>query len=349
MQLYEDNTKLVEQFGADPITQAKHLPNNNIFTTDTLHSHRGFDEFIQRLESGEESAIVSGVNASGTLHYGHKLVFDINKYFQDQHGVTVYIPISDDESYVSDKVSTQEEGRKNAYSLAREILGYGFDPEKTVFIIDQDYPAIYNLAFKLSKRLTLSEIKATYGYKNSDNPGLIFYPTVQSAHVLLPEEREGIKNTLVPIGPDEDSHLRIARDLAHRENYAKPNVLHTRFLPGLDGKKMSKSKNNAIFLKDTEKELRKKVNKCFSGGQETLEEHRRLGGNPDVDMACQYLKTFFLDKDETKELFQAYRDGELLTGDVKNKLYEAANQHNKAFLEAANAVSQEDLEKTVLR
>lgn len=343
MKTYELNKKLVEKFGASPLEDMEEVPGQYCFENGLVYSHRGFDEFYERLLDGEKSAIVSGVNASGTLHMGHKVVFDINKYFQREHGVDVYIPISDDESYVSGKVDSQEEGLENAISLAKEMIGYGFDPEKTFFIIDYKCPEIYNVAFKLSRFVTMSTIKATYGYEDSDNPGLHFYPCVQSSHVLLPQLREGTSNVLVPIGPDEDVHLRIARDIAPKVGVEKPKVLHTRFLPGLDGNKMSKSRNNAIYLRDTGKELKKKVHSALSGGGETLEEHREHGGVPEEDMSCIYLKTFFYDDEESAKLYKEYREGTLLTGEVKKALYKELESHNTEFVTSADSVSEEDV------
>lgn len=315
--LLEDNQKLVSKFGAKKISSLKSVPDFYAFKRGLIYSHRDFDKFYSALKKGEKCAIVSGVNASGTLHIGHKVVFDTNLFFQKKYGIPVYIPISDDESYVSGKIKDQKEAFKNSVKLAKELLAYGFDPKKTFIIIDQIYTNIYNLAIKLSKRVTLSEIIASYGYKKEDNPGLYFYPAVQSAHVLLPQELRGIKNVLVPIGPDEDSHLRIARDIASRAGYVKPSVLHITFLPGLDGKKMSKSRNNTISLEDDAKTLKKKANKAISGGRDTAEAQRKHGGDPDKDMPCFYLTNLFLNEADGKKLIKDYKSGKLLSGDVK--------------------------------
>ena len=101
------------------------------------------------------------------------------------------------------------------------------------------YTNIYNLAIKLSVKVNMSEIKATYGYKGEDNIGMYFYPAIQSAHILFPQDKFGIKNVLVPIGPDEDAHIRISRDIARRAGYKLPAVIHTFFLPGIDGEKFN--------------------------------------------------------------------------------------------------------------
>lgn len=343
-----DNEKLVKKFGASKISKLKDIPDFYTFKKELIYSHRDFDKFFKALKKGEKCAIVSGFNASGTIHLGHKTVFDTNLYFQKEFGIPVFIPISDDESYVTGKVKTQKEALNNSLKLAKELLAYGFDPKKTYFIIDQIYTNIYNLAIKLSKRVTLSEIKSAYGYKNEENVGQHFYPAVQAAHILFPQEKFGIENVLVPIGPDEDTHIRICRDIASKTGYNKPSILHLSFLPGVDGTKMSKSKNNAIFFKDNKKTITKKVNKAFSGGQETIEEHRKLGGNPDIDISCQYLSKFFLNDKESKQLFNKYKKGELLSGEVKKKLSEKLIKMITDFQKKLPKITEKKVNKCIL-
>lgn len=347
--MLQSNEDLIKKFGAEPLENLSEKPDFYSFKTGVLVSHRDFDKFFQSLKKGEKCAIVSGLNASGTIHLGHKAVFDTNLFFQKKYNIPVFIPISDDESYVAGKVKTQEEALENSLKLAKELIAYGFNPKKTFFIIDQIYTDIYNLAIKLSRKVTLSEIKASYGYKNEDNPGLYFYPAIQSAHILLPEEKFHIKNVLVPIGPDEDAHIRICRDIASRAGYKKPSILHSRFLPGIDGKKMSKSKNNAIFLNEPEQSIRKKINKAFSGGQKSIEEHRKKGGNPDVDVACIYLKSLFLDKKQSDKLTKDYKKGKILSGEVKKILADKVVKFTKELQNNLKKVNDKTLEKTIMK
>ncbi|MCL5430196.1 MAG: tryptophan--tRNA ligase, partial [Candidatus Marsarchaeota archaeon] len=255
--------------------------------------------------------------------------------------------LSDDESYVSLKVNSQEEALKNSLILAKSMIAYGYNTNKTHLVIDQLYTNIYNLAIKLSRGITLSQIKAIYGYKQEENIGLHFYPTIQSAHVILPQ-LFGIPNVLVPIGPDEDAHLRSCRDVADKFGYVKPAVLHGIFLPGVDGEKMSKSRNNAIFLLDDEKSIKKKVFSAFSGGQTSIEEHRKLGGNPDVDVAYLYLKSYFMTKDESKSVYDDYKKGRLLSGELKAMLFEKLMSRINQFKERYEKVSFKDIEKAVM-
>ncbi len=346
----QENKDLIQKFGAEPISNLSDSPDFYAFKTGVLVSHRDFKGFFSALKKKEKCAILSGVNASGTLHLGHKAVFDTNLFFQKKYNIPVFIPISDDESYVSGKVKDQKQALENSKKLAKELIAYGFDPKKTFFIIDQIYTNIYNLAIKLSKKITLSEIKATYGYKNYDNPGLYFYPAVQSAHILFPQEQYKIPNVLVPIGPDEDAHIRISRDIASRFGYKKPSILHAKFLPGINGKKMSTSKpNTAIFLNDDEKTIRKKIGKAFSGGQPTVEEHRKKGGNPDIDVSCIYLKNLFLSPEEYEKIETKYKKGELLSKDVKQLFADAAIKFIKEFQGRLKKISVKDVEKSILK
>ena len=133
-ELTADNEKLVKEFGANRISQLKDLPDLYTFKKGLIYSHRDFDKFFKNLKKGDKCAIVSGLNASGSLHIGHKAVFDTNLYFQKEYGIPIFIPISDDESYVAGKVKTQEEALEYSRELAKELLAYGFDPNKTYFI-----------------------------------------------------------------------------------------------------------------------------------------------------------------------------------------------------------------------
>lgn len=350
MELSQDNQDLIKKFGATPINKLSETPDCYTFNNGLMASHRDFDKFFKAVKNKEKCAILSGLNASGTLHLGHKVVFDTNLFFQKKYKIPVYIPISDDESYVAGKVKDQEQALKNSKRLAKELIAYGFNPKNTFFIIDQIYTNIYNLAIKLSKKVNYSEIKATYGYKPDENIGLHFYPAIQSAHIIFPQEQYKIPNVLVPIGPDEDAHIRISRDIASRAGYKKAAILHAKFLPGIDGKKMSTSKpNTAIFLNDDEKTIRKKISRAFSGGQKTIEEHKKLGGNPEVDISCIYLKSLFLTPEEYKDIGTKYKKGELSSGEVKQIFADNAVKFIKQFQNNLKKTSDKIVDDCILK
>lgn len=96
---------------------------------------------------------------------------------------------------------------------------------------------------------------------------------------------------------------------------------------------------SSIYMSDTPKQIQSKINKyAFSGGQETLEEHRRLGGNPDVDVAFNYLRHFMDDDAKLKQIEEDYRAGKLLTGELKKICIEVLQAFVKAFQEASSPI-----------
>ncbi len=347
---FKEAKDLVKRFGASPLSELDELPNFYTFNKSLLYSHRDFTRFFKAVKSGKKCAIVSGMNPSGGMHFGHKIVFDTNLFFQQEYNVDVFIPLSDDESYVTGKVDTQETALNNSLALAKELLAYGFNPKKTFVIIDQIYTSIYNLAIMFSRGITMSAIRATYGYKMEDNPGLFFYPAIQTAHILLPLARFDYEDVLVPIGPDEDSHIRIGRDIAPKFGLKKPAVVHAVFLPGLTGAKMSASKpETAIFFEDELKDVEKKVMKSYSGGKVSVEEHRKYGGDPDNDISCIYLSFFFMDKKESEKLFSDYRAGKLLSGEVKKMFAERIVKYISDFQKRKSRIQDKDLDKIILK
>lgn len=140
---------------------------------------------------------------------------------------------------------------------------------------------------------------------------------------------------LIPCAIDQDPYFRLTRECAQRLKYKKPALIHAKFIPSLLGaqSKMSASAaESSIYMTDTAKEIKNKINKyAFSGGQTSVEEHREKGGNPDVDVSYQYL-TFFLDDDaEVAQIAEDYRKGTLLTGELKQKTISLLQDFVKAF------------------
>ena len=137
----------------------------------------------------------------------------------------------------------------------------------------------------------------------------------------------------------------MTRDVAVRLKYPKPSLIHSIFLPALQGpgSKMSASVDvSAIFMHDPANAIKKKINKyAFSGGRASAEEQRALGGNPDVDVAYQYL-TFFLDDDaELERIGVAYRNGEMLTGELKQRCIQELQIYVDAFQQRKAKVTAE--------
>ena len=328
-----DYDQLVKQFGTRHLTPQllerleKHSGKLHFMLRRKIFfSHRDLDWLLDRYEKGEKFVLYTGRGPSGDTHMGHLLPWVLTKWLQDKFDAELYFQLTDDEKFLNSGKLGMEDTHRLSYENALDVIAMGFDPKKTFMFSNQDYgKTMYNLALKTAKLTTFSTAKAVFGFDNSTNIGMVFFPAVQAAPCFLPTELKG-KNTpvLIPAAIDQDPYWRITRDAAARLGYYKPAAIHTRFLPGLQGPdaKMSSSvPDSAIFTTDTPEAARKKIMKSFSGGAATLAEHKKHGGNPDTDTSCQYLYQMFEEDDgKVKEIFEQYRSGALGSGEVKNML-----------------------------
>jgi len=318
-----DYDRLLEQFGADRLTdeQVGRFPDHPMLRRRVFYAGRDVDQYLAAAEAGETHSVVTGVGPSGPMHLGHVLVFYLAKRLQAETGAHVYVPLSDDEKFYATDLRFDEIEAATRSNL-RDLLAVGFDPERTRVVVDRlDAGVLYPQAARFAADITQSTVDATYG--DPENVGLSFYPAMQATHLLLPQLVHGRHPTLVPIAVDQDPHVRVCRDVAAKERFAvdKPGALLGKFLPALDGPgKMSASSDApAIELTDDRETVREKTTQhAHSGGRVDVDEHREHGGDPSVDVAYQYLHTFFEPDDERVEQLAAdYRSGELLTGELK--------------------------------
>ena len=302
---------------------ADYYPNpNQLIESRVVFAHRDLESVAAAMEENKPWAVISGLNPSGPLHFGHKLVFDELLWLQKQ-GADVYIPITNDESYLVDKTRTLEESRKIAYEdVIPSIVAMGFDPKKTHIFVDSDYPDIYNLAMKLSKHVSLNRIYGVFGFgkdEEKENPGTLFYRgAVQLAQILLPQLAEfgGSKPTLIPVGIDQYPYVLLSRDVARRTDLIPPSALFLKFAHGLDGKgKMSTTrKESAIFLNDEIKTVEKKIRTAYTGGSISSSYQKEHGGVPGI-CPIYHLRTYHFETDNHVEE-QCVR-GEILCGECK--------------------------------
>jgi len=301
-------------------------------------SHRDFDKWLEANEKGKKVSVITGRGPSENMHIGHLVPFMVAKSLQDQFGCEVFIPISDDEKFFVKPELTYEKALEYSKENILDIIALGFDPKKTFIFEDFVYTDIYKYAAQIAKKMTYNMAKATFGLKPEQNVGWSFYPAMQAAHILFPQFQRGPHLSVVPVGIDQDPFIRLTRDIAVNKDFKfdKPPALHAKFLPSLTGSaKMSSSEGSQIFLTDSPADVKKKINKyAFSGGKPTIEEHRKLGGNPDIDVSFQYLKHIF-EKDDKKlaKIEKDYRSGKLLSGELKkiliDKISEFLTEHQK--------------------
>jgi tryptophanyl-tRNA synthetase len=311
-------------------------------------SHRDMDWILDRYERGEHFALYTGRGPTGDTHLGHLLPWMFTKWLQERFDVELYFQITNDEKFLFKDSLELTDTTKLAYENALDIIALGFDPFKTKIFVDTDYSkTLYNIAIKVAKRTTLSTAKAVFGFENSTNIGLAFWPAMQAAPAFLPSVLK-YRNVpvLIPSAIDQDPYWRITRDVAPKLGYYKPAAIHSIFLPGFQGpdSKMSSSKpESTIFTTDDAATVKKKIQRAFSGGGATMKEHKEKGGDPNVDTACQYLYLMFEeDDDKVKEIFDGYRSGAISTGEVKemlaNKIISFLSQHQKKREEARKKI-----------
>ena len=328
-----DYEKLIKEFGTSHITQPllkrmEKLAGESHFMLERkiFFSHRDLDWLLDKYERGEQFALYTGRKPSLGIHIGHLLPWMFSKWIQDKFDADLYFQMVDDEGFLAKEDMELPESTRVGYENALDVIALGFDPDKTSIIIDtENIKPLYKIALQVAKRTTFSTAKAVFGFDNSTNVGLPFYTSIQAAPCFLPSYLKKMNvPVLIPAGIDQDPYWRITRDIAPKLGYYKPAAIHNTFLPGLEGPegKMSSSKpETTIFTTDSAEQVKKKIQRAFSGGGATMKEHKEKGGNPDIDAACQYLYYMFEpDNDKIKEIFDGYRSGAISTGEVKDML-----------------------------
>jgi len=333
-----DYDKLIKEFGTEKLTdallerlerdaKAKGLEFHHLLRRRIFFSHRDLKWVLDEYDKGHKFYLYTGRGPSGDIHLGHIVPWMLTKWLQDVYDVELWFQLTDDEKFLFKPELTLEDATRLAHENALDILAVGFDPKKTKIFIDTEYAAtMYPLAIQIAKKLNFTTTKAVFGFTNDQNVGAIFYTAMQSVPCILPSvlAKRNIP-CLIPYAIDQDAHFRVARDILPKLGFYKPAAIHCQFLPPLTGPgKMSttgESKESTIFMSDDAKTIRKKVMRyAFSGGKDTVEEHRRHGGNADVDMAFQWLTYFEPDDKKLADIRRRYESGELLSGELKQIL-----------------------------
>jgi tryptophanyl-tRNA synthetase len=336
-----DYDKLIKQFGTEKITAT--LLKKIEKATGEIHfmlrrgiffSHRDLGRLLDEYEKGKKFFLYTGRGPSGHTHIGHLVPWVFAKWLQEKFDTNIYFQLTDDEKFFAKQDLTLEQTKNFAYENALDFIALGFKPDKTKIIINtKNIKTLYPIAAEVAKKTNFSNTKAVFGFTNETNIGMIFYTSLQSAPCFI--EKNPV---LIPLGVDQDPHFRITRDVAPRIGRPKPALIHNIMIPSLSGPggKMSASdESGTIYTTDSPEAVKKKINKyAFSGGQPTVEEHRKIGGNPDVDVSYQYLRIFFEPDDKKlKIIYDDYKSGKLLTGELKAILIEKTNAFLKSHQE----------------
>lgn len=328
-----DYDMLIERFGTerlseDLLARFRRAAGGDHFMLrrGVFFSHRDLGKILDAHETGKGFFLYTGRGPSNHTHIGHLVPWVFARWLQERFDVNVYFQLTDDEKFFAKREMGLKDTRAYAYENALDFIALGFKPDKTRIIIDtQDIGKLYPAAAEVAKRINFSNTKAVFGFTGETNIGMIFYTALQSAPCFI-EERP----VLIPLGVDQDPHFRLTRDVAPRIGRPKPALMHNIMIPPLHGRggKMSASdENSTIYTTDGAGTVRKKIMRyAFSGGQPDVQLHRKLGGDPEIDIPYQYLKIFF-EPDDSRlyKIRDEYRSGALLSGEIKEILVEKIN------------------------
>jgi tryptophanyl-tRNA synthetase len=303
-----------------------------------------------------ERIFLTGDRPTGRLHIGH-YVGSLRRRIELQNEgeyKKMYVFIADAQA-LTDNIDNPEKVRQNVVEVALDYLSCGLVPEKVTIFIQSQIPELTELSFYFMDLVSVSRLQRNptvkteiqmRGFAGESIPvGFFTYPISQAADIAL------FKSTTVPVGEDQEPMLEQCREIVRRFNHiygntlVEPNIMlpdnkACMRLPGTDGKaKMSKSLGNCIYLSDTEKELKKKVNSMFTDPQHlTIDSPGHLEGNT----VFTYLDAFSVDQDfanflpeykNLDEMKEHYCRGGLGDGTCKKLLFNILNDRLKPIRE----------------
>ena len=268
------------------------------------------------------SRILTGIQATGTPHLGNLLgaiipAIELSKNPENES----FLFIANMHSLT--QIKNAEELTQNTYEIAAAWLACGLDTEKTYFYRQSDIPEVCELSWYLSCFFPYTRLQLAHSFKDKAdrledvNAGLFTYPMLMAADILLYDAE------IVPVGKDQLQHLEMARDVGARFNHQMGEVFvlpqaelqqDTKYVPGTDGQKMSKSRGNIINIFLPEKHLKKQV-MGIETDSKTLEEPK----DPETDKVFA-LYQLIATPEQTEVLREKYLAGNFGYGHAKTEL-----------------------------
>ncbi len=268
--------------------------------------------------------ILTGIQSTGTPHLGNILGAIIPAIKQAEN------PENESFLFIADlhsltQIKDPDILRENTYSTAATWLAFGLNPDKSIFYRQSDVPEVTELTWYLSTFFPYQRLTLAHSFKDKSdrladvNAGLFTYPMLMAADILLYDAE------IVPVGKDQKQHLEMTRDVAQRfnrqmgETFVIPEIAlqkQTMYVPGTDGNKMSKSRNNIINIFLPDKKLRKQIMKIVTDST-PLEEPK----DPDTDNVFALYK-ILASPEETQLMRKKYLAGGFGYGHAKQALFE---------------------------
>ncbi len=212
-----DYERLIEEFGMRPFRELiDKIPNPHmLMRRGVIFGHRDYYRIVDAIKTGKPWAVMSGFMPSGLPHFGHKMTMDEIIWHQKSGG-TAFVAIADMEAHAVRGLSwekTKEIGKE----YIKSIIALGLDRNSVIYFQSKS-ANVKDLAFELSAEVNFSELRSIYGFSGETQLAKMFVTAVQAADILHPQLKDygGPKPVVVPVGADQDPHLRLTRDLASR-------------------------------------------------------------------------------------------------------------------------------------
>ncbi|NVO66557.1 tryptophan--tRNA ligase [Methanofollis tationis] len=392
-----DVGKLFSEFGIEPMENVvDRLPAVPSFMgRGIVVGHRDYGRIADAIRNRMPFNVMTGFMPSGHPHLGHLMVMK-EVVWHVQQGGQGYVAIADREAHAVRGISWEkcrEFGRE--YLACLYALGY----EGKTYSQSENNP-LKDLAFEAATKINFSDLQAIYGFSQETALAHAMSVATQVADILFPQADCGPAPTVVPVGIDQDPHIRLTRDVAYKLRmflvevrdgcisvrsknapeeaidavhrafpgstryeghvdipgasfapveeavrlieidhggfgFVAPSSTYHTFMPGLQGGKMSSSvPESFISFWETEKDLKKKVMGALTGGRMTLDEQKRLGGEPEK-CPVYLLNLFHMAKDDAElaEISRRCRAGELLCGTCKKETLARTQEFLRDFTE----------------
>lgn len=279
----------------------------------------------------KKGIIMSGMRPTGKLHIGHLSVLENWVKLQEEYDC--YYAITDWHALTT-AFEDSSKIKENIYEMALDWLSAGIDPQKSAVFVQSDVKEHAELHLLLSMITPLSWLERVPTFKDQINQfkeegrdistyGFLGYPLLMSADILV------YKANLVPVGEDQLPHLEFCREVVRRFNYlyrkevlVEPQAYISRFpvLPGIDGRKMSKSYQNDIAIDSTEEEVRGKVRLMVT---DPARIHKNDPGHPEVCTVFLYHQVY--NEKEKEEIENSCRAGKIGCVACKENLAQKLN------------------------
>jgi tryptophanyl-tRNA synthetase len=336
----EDYKSLFTDFGIESFEKFREqFKDNRYIRRGIIFGHRDFGRIAEAIDKKKPFAMMTGLMPSGKFHFGHKMVADQIIWYQSL-GADTFLCSADLEATLVRNIDSAEARKIAVEEYLTNYVALGLTEKNLTFWFQTDYKIpYYKLRDMLSKKVTLNELKGIYG--GDLTTAKIFSAITQAADILHPQLKEFGKPrpVIVPVGSDQDPHIRLTRDLAGRFNaeykFIPPSSTYHKFMSGLSGGKMSSSDPSShIALTESPESAKKKIMSAKTGGRVTAAEQKEKGGIPEQCTVYEMLVYHLIvDDKELEKVYHACKTGLSTCGACKTACAERLTSFLKTHQE----------------